>query len=327
MILYQLDGKVPNIALMRIASHHRALGDEVELRRTANTQRQLWDGPDDLVYGSLIFERTRGRAEELLRHWPGAKVGGTGWDLVQTLEGIGITTAEQYYGMYPNYRQSIGFSQRGCRLKCEFCVVPQKEGRVQATQTINEIWRGDPWPREILLLDNDFFGQPQWRDRIAEIQDGGFKISFNQGINIRFLNNETAAAVASVDYRDDSMKAKRVYTAWDSTKDERRVFKGLDLLVKHGVKPRHIMVYMLIGYWPGETTDDWVHRQSKLREFGCMPYPMPYFRTKEAVGFQRWCIGAYDKRITWDDWVRARYQPRNLPARGSNMFTGQQGQT
>ena len=29
-LLFQLDGKLPNIALMRIAAHHRALGHEVD---------------------------------------------------------------------------------------------------------------------------------------------------------------------------------------------------------------------------------------------------------------------------------------------------------
>ena len=49
------------------------------------------------------------------------------------------------------------------------------------------------------------------------------------------------------------MKTRRIYTAWDSKGDEERLFTGLNRLVKYGVKPDHIMVYMLIGYWPGET--------------------------------------------------------------------------
>lgn len=32
VLLLQLDGKIPNIALMRLAAHHRALGDVVVLR-------------------------------------------------------------------------------------------------------------------------------------------------------------------------------------------------------------------------------------------------------------------------------------------------------
>src|SRR5262249_37929521 len=153
------------------------------------------------------------------------------------LEDIGIQTKRQDYSIYPSWKQSIGFTERGCRLQCEFCVVPKKEGRVREEQTVADIWRGDPWAREMILLDNDFFGQPHWRDRVREIREGGFKVSFNQGINARFLTDETAEAIASVDYRDDQMKVKRIYTAWDNRDDEDRLFAGLNRLVKYGVKP------------------------------------------------------------------------------------------
>lgn len=313
ILLLQLDGKIPNIALMRLAAHYS--GHEVTLRRAANPnalERHLWDDGFDLVYGSLIFERTRPLGELARKIHPGIILGGTGWDVALRLEDVGVTTRTQDYSIYPTWAQSIGFTQRGCRLKCSFCVVPRKEGAVTEEQTIVELWRGDPWPRELLLLDNDFFGQPRWRDRIEEIRAGGFRVSFNQGINARMLTDDAAAAIASIDYRDDSMKVKRIYTAWDNRKDGTRLFAGLNALVRYGVKPDHIMVYMLIGYWPNETAEDREYRRAALREFGCRPYPMPYMRTPELVGFQRWVVGAYDKRISWSDWIAAGYEPRNL---------------
>lgn len=311
--LLQLDGKIPNLALMRVAAHHRSRGDDVELTIIGNPKelpRKLV-GLGDVVYASAIFTSTRPLVEELLRVRPEAIVGGTGWSL-ETLESRRIYTKSTDYSIYPTFIQSLGFTQRGCRLSCEFCIVPKKEGKVRAEATIYEIWRGDPWPRELLLLDNDFFGQPAWRDRIREIRDGGFKVSFNQGINARCLTDEAAEAIASVDYRADDMKRRRIYTAWDSREDEERLFVGLNRLVKYGVKPDNIMVYILVGYWPGETAADREYRRIRLREFGCRPYPMPYVRTKELVGFQRWIIGAYDKRFTWAQWEAAGYRPERL---------------
>lgn len=310
VLLLQVDGKIPNIALMRISAHHKQLGDTVEFRR--GHSRHLYDGSPDKVYASAIFDSSRPAVEALISDYPHVIVGGTGWDIKGKLEDRGITTLEQDYSLYPNFQQSIGFTQRGCRLGCTFCVVPRKEGGVRKEKGIYGIWRGDPYPKEILLLDNDFFGEVDWRDRIREMQEGPFKVSFNQGINARFLTDEAAAAIASVDYRDDSMKVKRIYTAWDNLKDEDRLFAGLERLVKYGVKPDHIMVYMLCGYWPGETSADREHRRRRLREFGARPYPMPFTRTPELVGFQRWIIGAYDKRISWSDFVAAGYRPENL---------------
>jgi hypothetical protein len=311
VLLLQLDGKLPNIALMRIAAHHRERGDEVEFRH-GRPMRHLFERNLHRVYASAIFTRTAPAIELLRREYPEAIIGGTGYSVTGTVEDWGITTKQQDYSIYPAFRQSIGFTQRGCRLRCKFCVVPEKEGGIREEQTIADIWRGDPWPRDLILLDNDFFGQPNWSARIAEIRDARYKVCFSQGINARFLTDEAAEAIASIDYRDDQFTTKRIYTAWDNRKDEERLFAGLNRLVKYGVKPDHIMVYMLCGFWQGETHEDREHRRKRLREFGARPYPMPYVRTPELVGYQRWVIGAYDKRIPWADWWAAGQRPENL---------------
>lgn len=83
VLLLQLDGKIPNLALMRIAAHHRQRGDGVELRRAGNwsaVEHGLFDRHDQ-VYASLIFERTRPLAERLRTVHPTAIIGGTGWDV------------------------------------------------------------------------------------------------------------------------------------------------------------------------------------------------------------------------------------------------------
>jgi hypothetical protein len=77
---------------------------------------------------------------------------------------------------WAGFAASIGFTQRGCRLKCG--VVPKKEGKPRSVNSIYSIWRGEPWPKHLHLLDNDFFGQPreQWEARIDEIKRGNFKV-------------------------------------------------------------------------------------------------------------------------------------------------------
>ena len=321
--LLQIDGKVPNIALMRLAAHHRAEGDEVIYHHADSllSVHPFQFGEADKIYASAIFSRSKPIIDQLRWGRPDAIIGGTGSDIpplqISSLEARGISTTTQDYSIYPDFRQSIGFTQRGCRLNCSFCVVPQKEGKVKPERTIHEVWRGDPWPRELILLDNDFFGQPAWRDRISEIRDGKFKVSFNQGINARCITDEAAEAIASVDYRDDQMKDKRIYTAWDNRADEERLFTGLNRLVKYGVKPDRIMVYMLCGYWPGETQQDREYRRKRLREFGARPFPMVYGpnATPELKGFQRWVIRRADvgkNACPWEDFVAANYRPEKV---------------
>lgn len=336
VLLLQLDGKWPNIALMRIAAHHRQRGDDIIFQFAGNFKaldRGLFDC-FDRTYASLIFSRSRPLAEYLRKTNPEAVIGGTGWDVKLKLESIGVFTREKDYSIYPNYADSIGFTQRGCRLKCKHCVVPEKEGSVTVDSAISDIWRGEGYPKHLLLLDNDFFGQPDWGTVLNEIRDGDFKVSFNQGINARMLNDETAEAIASVKYYDDGFKTRRVYTAWDNQRDEHRLFAGLNALVKYGVKPDQIMVYILIGYWPNECATDREYRRARLREFGARPYPMPFLtdeewllkfnkqstpRIRELEGFKRWVVGAYDKRVAWGDWVRAKFQPANLGFKDTDL--------
>ncbi len=295
---------------MRAITGHSATGSSFATpRRRPRSSGNSGDRPD-LVYASAIFEKSRPVCERVLEVYPEAIVGGTGWSESTTLESIGVHTKAQDYSDYPKWRQSIGFTQRGCRYACGFCKVPRIEGKVWEENTIADLWRGEDHPRELILLDNDFFGQEHWTDRIAEIREGRFKVCFCQGINARALTEKGAQAIASVDYRDDSMKHKRIYTAWDNRSDEDKLFRGLNLLTGFGVKPDQIMVYVLVGYdhatrgpLQGLTADDF-HRMERLREFGARPYPMPFHRSRELVCFQWWAQGGRHKKIKWKTWSR-----------------------
>jgi hypothetical protein len=343
ILLIQLDGKLPNIALMRIAMHHRRRGDDVAMWWGASFESNLLAADlFDRIYASAIFRKTLPLVARLRALLPQAIVGGTGVDpwrkgelielgapinnKIETIEAHGIEVGEGAvdldYSFYPQYTASIGFSQRGCRKKCSFCCVWVKEPVLKSVQGVHAIWRGKGHPKHLHLLDNDFFGQPEWRTVIRDIRDGGFKVSFNQGINARFLTDESAEAIASVDYRADDMKVKRIYTAWDNLQDEEILFAGLNRLVKYGVKPDHIMVYILCGFWPyDQKPETWNLRRQKLRDFGARPYPMPFVRTKELVGFQRFVIGAYDKRYSWNQFVQAGYRPEKLHLVNRPLFT------
>lgn len=314
MRLTHIDGKLPNLAMMKLSHWLKAQGHIV--RFTKQIHREL-DEPDyDGVFGSAIFSCSRPRVMEFLKEFPDAIVGGT-WNQDEWPKGAETVKVENFtgsdyenydYSLYPNFDASIGFSQRGCRLRCGFCVVWRKEGRPKSVNRIEQLWRGPGFPKHLHLLDNDFFGQPEaeWRARIEEMVTGGFKVCMNQGINLRLIDDEGAKAWATVPYFDDSFKYRRLYTAWDNLKDERIFMRGVERLESAGIPPSHLMVYMLVGYDPDETWQRLFFRFNKMVELGIRPYPMVYNADRQKtlplggmnapVGkrtlgeFQRWVI-------------------------------------
>lgn len=302
--LTHIDGKLPNLALMKLSAWFKSQGHTVVFSKSL--ERELWEQDYDLVMGSSIFGWSAPAREMFLANFPGAVLGGTGSGSKVLVEDYTGQDFDQYdYSIYPSFPFSIGFSQRGCRLKCSFCVVPTKEGRVRDSSSIERIWRGEPWPRKIILLDNDFFGQPGWQAKCDEIISGDYEVSFNQGINVRLIHEEGARHLALIKYRDDQFKTKRIYTAWDNRKDETIFMRGIGMLLGAGIKPHHIMVYFLCGYWPGETMDDVFYRFEKMNEMGLLPYPMVYNnQNTELKKFQRWVIRRYYKFVPWGEYSR-----------------------
>jgi hypothetical protein len=186
-----------------------------------------------------------------------------------------------------------------------FCVVPDKEGFPKNAQTINEIWRGEPYPKKLHLLDNDFFGGPQWRDRITEIRDGGFRVCMSQGINTRLITKEAAEALATIQYRNTKFTERKLYTAWDNIGDEGVFFNGVDKLEAAGVPPKHLMAYMLIGSDIMETWERLWTRFKKMVDRGIEPYPMVKDRNrKDLLCFQRWVITGLYRIVPWPDYER-----------------------
>jgi len=299
--LTQIDGALPNLALMKLAAWHKAQGHHVHLTR--DIEPDLFEPKFDQVYGSAIFAFSEDRITRFRKAWPAAIVGGTGVIGSQTIEDYTGDFDGVDYSGYPEFKESIGFTQRGCRLKCKFCVVPKKEGKNRSVGSVYDIWRGSGHPKKLHLLDNDFFGQENWRDRIKEIREGGFKVCLSQGINVRLINDEAAAALATIEYRNTSFTERRLYTAWDNIGDEKVFFRGVDCLERNGIPAKHLMAYMLIGFDPLETWERIWHRFFRMVAIGIKPYPMVFNRNRADLRcFQRWVITGLYRAVPWTEY-------------------------
>lgn len=68
--LYDVDSKIPNLALMKVSQYHKSLGNDVVW------YDPLWSKTYDDIYASTIFKFSDKSGIDSKR----MKVGGTGWD-------------------------------------------------------------------------------------------------------------------------------------------------------------------------------------------------------------------------------------------------------
>jgi hypothetical protein len=315
VLLFQVDGKFPNFALMRLSTWHRGKGDDVTLLKHGSN---LWFAEAERVYSSSIFTSSKPTRDLVAQRFPEAIVGGDGYfpiwndltvigrnkgsNLTEVIKDVNPDSLLPDYSHYPQFTASLGYSQRGCRLDCDFCRMQTREGLPRSVSTLNGIWRGEPFPKHLLLLDNDFFGQKNWHDLLNEAIEGQFKVCFNQGINIRLITGEQAAVLSKVYYSDDSFKTRRLYTAWDNLGDEDVFRKGVRKLEEVGIPAKHLMVYMLIGKRPEETEEEVLYRFNEMKLMGCLPYPMVFDRSRLLLcRFQKWVIRRYHEVCTWEE--------------------------
>lgn len=301
--IYDVDSKIPNLALMKISAFHKAQGDDVVL------YDHLFKTTYDKIYASKIFKFS----DDSLLDLETMEIGGTGWDLETTLSPE-IEAMQPDYSLY-GYEHNIGFTMRGCRFRCKFCVVPEKEGKAYEENTINEIWQQRD-SNFIMLLDNDFFGNPAWQDRIEEIKTNKIKVCFSQGLNIRIITDEQAAALASVDFTNVKNSSKQVFFAWDQwgKGTERVIMDGIERVTDAGIKPYQMAFFVLIGF--NTTPEQDLYRVEKLRGLGCDPYVMPYDKADAyQKAFARWVNHkAVFKTIAWKDYSYGGWKPKQQAA-------------
>ena len=290
--LYDVDSVIPNLALLKLSAHHRARGDRVELFEP------LWRDDYDVVYASKVF--TFSSAPYLD---DGMVRGGTGFGVEGTLppEVEQCIPHPADYALW-DYPHSIGFTMRGCRFRCDFCVVPAMEGKPFSGMAVADIWTNRD-SRLVILLDNDFFDAiRQLQGQIDQILALDLLVSFSQGLNIRIITDEQAAAVASVKFRNLKGTKKQCHFAWDRIRDERLVLAGIDRCLANGLKPNQMAFFVLVGF--DTTPEQDLRRVTILAERGCDPFVMPYDR-KSAYqrAFARWVNHkAVFRTVTWPEY-------------------------
>ena len=286
--LVDIDSKIPNLALMKLAAYHISKGDTVELlRRPRNAKR-----PPDRIYVSCIFTWNNHKLADYLHlELEGVPVsyGGPGHD-----PAVGLPEEvekhpphlELFKHKYGDKPWIIGYTHRGCIRTCEFCVVPQesirmfgRKGIQRNTTSIADMLEPHPGVNRAMLLDNNFLAKP---DAVKEMQyciDHKVEISFSQGLDIRLIasrpGKEKARTLAQVRFRSSSFKSKLVNFAYDSTDIAEQVEQGVAYLQEAGISTRNdVQFYVLVGF--DSSFEDDLRRIAHLRSMGVAAFVMVY---------------------------------------------------
>jgi len=185
----------PNLALAKIAGFHREQGDTVEW------YDPMFGGNYDKVYVSKIFNWSNDYEYPINAHE--VVYGGTGYSLTSTLP-LEIDDHQPDFSIYPNVPANIsyGFLTRGCPNKCNWCVVPRKEGAIRPYWDIERVANGN---KKVVLMDNNILASGDYcMEQLHKIIDLELRVDFNQALDARLVTGKNAQLLAKIHWLDNN---------------------------------------------------------------------------------------------------------------------------
>lgn len=276
-----IDGKLSNLALMKLSAYHKDKGDDVGLNFPFGA---------DLIYASVLQEEHRHRVP------PGSSAGGPGWHRPNRLPPE-VERCRPDYDLYPKAEYSLGYTYRWCPFSCEWCCVSVMEGWDRSHHSIWEFH--DERFDTICLLNNNTFADPQWEATFSEIDDAGLRVVDQNGYDIRLLDAHKAEWLGRLRWRGC------VHFAFDQPGLERVWRDKAPLLRSHGFNGNNCLVYVLVGY--NTTFEQDMHRVEVVRELGFEPFIMrAHTRSRLLNELSRWCNMKRFRHVPWEVWWKIR---------------------
>lgn len=228
--IIDVDGKIPNLALMKISRYHKLKGDNVEF---CNYLKHY-----DIVYKAKVFTFTPEdtyviNADRIIK-------GGTGYDIHKKLPDY-IDCLQPDYSLYPNIDKRIayGFLTRGCPNHCKWCIVPEKEGNIKPYMDVDEIAIENR--THLILMDNNILACDYGINQIEKIIDKKYHVDFNQALDARLVDDEIAKLLSKIKW------INFIRFGCDTIGQIKSCIKAMSLIDKYRNYPASYLLYMIIG--------------------------------------------------------------------------------
>ncbi len=226
VLLIQVDGRLPNVALMKLSRHYKQKGKIVVLEKGVYCQKRA-----DQVYASAIFNsKTSQQKVKMLRNYYGDALimGGSGIDLTLRLPAE-IEDLTPDYSLYPELQETaIGFMTRGCPNHCSFCVVPKKEGPPRQVSELDQLLYGGR--RKLILLDDNILSHPKAPLFLEEMVRRGIQVNFNQTLDLHYLTQELADLLGRIHATNARFTRRNYHFSLNSSKNLSMVFEKYRML-------------------------------------------------------------------------------------------------
>jgi hypothetical protein len=225
ILLVDVDGRLPNLALMKLSRHHKSQGRRVVLARGVKSLPRA-----ATVLASCVFN-TAGSAKRVevvrRRYGDAAVLGGSGVDLRLRLE-PGIEALAPDYSLYPELGdRAIGFLTRGCPRRCGFCIVPKKEGPPRQVSDLDTLLQGR---RNLILLDDNLLAHPDGLSLLEEMARRPLQVNFNQTLDLRRLTPEAADLLRRIDCSNVTFTRRTVHFSLNDARGLERLRRQYALL-------------------------------------------------------------------------------------------------
>lgn len=284
ILIIDLDSTIPNLALKKIEKYHKDKGDTVEWNN------ELMRYYADKIYVSCVFDWNKPKCKEW-ENDPKCEIGGSGYSLEKKLP-------PEIEEIKP--RINWGFTTRGCIRNCDFCIVPQKEGKIRIVGDIYDIWDGKA--KEIMILDNNILALPKHFGLIAsQIKKEHIRVDFNQGLDCRLLTEDICELLSSISHRE-------YHFAFDDIKLKPQVEKAINLLQQQGIN--RCIWYVLVGF--NSTIEEDLERLNFLRDRNQNAFVQRYtgYKDKKYIPIARWANQHHIfQAMTWEQFIN---RPENI---------------